>query len=407
MPEQRVRDLFDEIARLEVTVPAVQAVLARGRQRRSRTVLAGSASCLAVLAATGLGISQLTGAARGHLFDGAAGVPVAGTLHRSLKVPGPDGVNGAAQSGGGARANVLPPAGRQPLVLGLTASYRFAMTRVGSAAPPVPVPGLTSVADAPPILVTNPAGGWLVSYAAAPRTPQGSGPSRLALLSVTGRREPFGPVFAHQIVTSAAISPGHSQVALTLYRPSGGPASIEVLPMPGHRDGVRIWHIPLAEANFAASISWQPDGRHVSYIAGQQTGGGVAGGPETLDTAAPGSTAPGLSAWPADGTSGTNCEPDAAAWLGNSGQFAALEECPGGSGSEAREVLQVADFNTGAALRKPVVLAAPAGCGPAALDAAKTGERVLVSYCGSFIYLDDLGRLARVSGKFTAAALAG
>jgi hypothetical protein len=67
--------------------------------------------------------------------------------------------------------------------------------------------------------------------------------------------------------------------------------------------------------------------------------------------------------------------PNVGAWLGTTGQFAALEECD----RSHTEVVQPADASDGAA-------AGPAICG---------------------VYLDDYGRITKLSGGLTAAALAG
>src|SRR5216684_7998765 len=72
---------------------------------------------------------------------------------------------------------VLPPAGSGPLILGLDASNRIVMTRIGSTAAPVPVPGLPNIAGGPLQIATNPAGGWVVTYSTNPRAPYGEQPA--------------------------------------------------------------------------------------------------------------------------------------------------------------------------------------------------------------------------------------
>jgi len=275
------------------------------------------------------------------------------------------------------------------------------MTRVGSSSPPVRLPGLTAVADAPPVLVTNPGGGWVVTVSAD----QGGAPkvirsAQLSLVTVAGWTERFGPVFSQVTVTSAAVSPDGSRVAVALTGQSGR-ARIAVLPLPGHLGAGQTWRLPLARANLVTSLSWAPDGRHLSYIAGQQNEAGVAGAPVTLDTAIRSSSAPVASAWPAVTKAGSTCVPDVTAWLSKSGRFVALEECA----SLGTEVLQQTDPATGAAAGRPMVVARHIGCRPATLDPAAKSDRLLISYCG--IYIDDHGMLTQAPGSLTAAALSG
>ena len=274
------------------------------------------------------------------------------------------------------------------------------MTRVGSASPPVRLPGLAALADAPPVLATNPGGGWVVSVSADQSAPSVSRSAQLALVTVAGWSERFGPVFRQVTITSAAVSPDGSRVAVALTGQSGR-ARIAVLPLPGHLGDGQTWRLPLTQANLVTSLSWEPDGRHLSYIAGQQSAAGVAGAAVTLDTAIRSSAAPVASTWPAVTTSGAACVPDVTAWLGTSGRFAALEECA----SSGTEILQQTDPVTGTATGRPLVVARHIGCRPAALDPAAKGGNLLISYCG--IYIDDHGKLTKEPGGLTAAAFGG
>jgi hypothetical protein len=149
------------------------------------------------------------------------------------------------------------------------------------------------------------------------------------------------------------------------------------------------------------ALSWAPDGRHLSYLAGKQTAAGIAGGPVTLDTASRMTTAPTASAWPSAARTGATCVPDAVAWLGRGGGFAVLEECP----ASGTEVVQPADPRTGAPAGRPVLVARRVGCDRPALDPDVTGGQVLISYCG--IYLDNHGKLTKAPRGLTAAALSG
>jgi hypothetical protein len=274
------------------------------------------------------------------------------------------------------------------------------MTRVGSANPPVRLPGLAALADAPPVLVTNPGGGWVVTVSADQGAPKVIQSAQLSLVTVAGWSERFGPVFRQVTVTSAAVSPDGSRVAVALTGQSGR-ARITVLPLPGHFGADQTWRLPLTRANLVTSLSWAPDARHLSYIAGQQNEAGVAGAPVTLDTAIRSSSAPVASAWPAVTMAGAACVPDVTAWLGKTGRFAALEECA----RTGTEVLQQTDPVTGTAAGRPLVVGRHIGCRPAALDPAAKGGRLLISYCG--IYIDDHGKLTKAPGSLMAAALGG
>jgi hypothetical protein len=294
----------------------------------------------------------------------------------------------------------LPPPGDGQLLLGLDSSSHFVMTRVGSARPPVPLSGLPALANAPPVLATNPGGGWVVTVSVDQGAPAVIQAAQLALVTVAGWSERFGPVFRDVTVTSAAVSPDGSRVAVALTGQSGR-ARIAVLSLPGHFRAGQTWRLPLTRANLVTSLSWAPDGRHLSYIAGQQSETGVAGAPVTLDTAIRSSAAPVASAWPAVAMADAACVPDVTAWLGTSGRFVALEACA----ASGTEVLQPTDPVTGTPAGRPVVVARHIGCRAAAIDPAAEGGRLLISYCG--IYIDDHGKITKAPGGLTAAALGG
>ena len=436
MPEDRVRELFEQATRIAVEVPPADGVLARGRQRRRRARLQASAIAWTLLIAAGFGAPQAAGELAGSQKQIRV-APLAGGPDRTepVSAPTPRTSNAYSQLNSsqatlrptppadhapssvppasprvgpaGSRSHrpalmtALPPPGKGPLLLGLDSSSHYVMTRVGAASPPVPLPGLAALADAPPVLATNPGGGWVVIVSAGQSAPSASRSTQLALVTVAGWSERFGPVFTHVTVTSAAVNPDGSRVAVALTGPSGR-ARIAVLSLPGHLGGGQGWRLPVARANLVTSLSWAPDGRHLSYIAGQQSAAGVAGAPVTLDTAVQSSDAPVASAWPAVAMTGAaTCVPDVTAWLGTSGRFVALEECA----STGTEVLQQADPITGIATGRPLVVARHIGCRPAALDPAAGGGPLLISYCG--IYIDDHGKLSRAPRGLTAAALSG
>jgi hypothetical protein len=221
---------------------------------------------------------------------------------------------------------------------------------------------------------------------------------------VTGESEPFGPVFRQAAVTSLAVSPDGSRVAIALLGSSQRTSGIEVRPMPGHRGHVRFWRILHGIASDVVSLSWAPDGLRLSYIVGAQTGGGLQGGLKMLDTAARSSVAPGLS--DKYGEPFGPCQPDAAAWLRNSGRLVALEDCGNPVTGRGREILAPVDPHTGRVTGPEQVIAHQVGCGSPGLAPSSDGSRVLVSYCG--LFLDDNGKLsALLPAGLVAAAFAG
>ncbi len=391
MPD-RVPELFAELKRAEVPVPPAGLVAARGRQLRRRTRLRVCAAAVAVIAGIGLAVQLVSAAA-----PGGHSRPAAPSLS-----PTPTSTHTA-----------LPPAGSGLLILGLNASGQFVMTRTGSGSPAVPVPGLPPVGGGPSHVATDPAGGWVITYSVSPKAPSGSQAARLAVVTPNGREINFGPVFSGKDITSVAVSPDGSRVAIALCPASGsavsgaGKAAIEVLPAPGHTGATRTWSIP-AQSNWVDNLSWAPDGERLTYAVGFQTGAGIDGYPVTLDTAAPGSVAPVQSGWPRAGKAAITaagkaaCPPDVGAWLGTTGRFAALEECD----KSGTEVLQPADASDGAATGPAVTIpGAGPGCVSGGLESAPSGNPILISYCG--VYLDDRGTITELRGGLIAAAIAG
>ena len=391
MPD-RVPELFAELKRANVPVPPPGRVAHRGRQLRRRARVNVGVAAVAVLAGTGL-VVQLVTAPGGH-------GPAEPNFTQRPTSPAPSKTTTPAQT-------ALPPAGSGQLILGLNGNGQFVMTRTGADSPAVPVPGLPPVANGPTRIATDPAGGWVVTYSA------GSQAARLAVVTTNGRRYDFGPVFTGRNVNSVAVSPDGSRVAVALSPASGsatsgaGTAAIEVLPTPGHAAGTRTWTIPAPE-NWVDNLSWAPNGEELAYAVGFQTGGGIDGYPVTLDTAAPGSVAPTQTGWPhvgkgASTAAGTAaCPPDVGAWLGTKGQFAALEECD----KSRTEILQPAAASNGKPAGPAVTIpGAQPGCGAGALESGPSGNPILITYC--YVYLDDHGRISRLPGGLTAAALSG
>ena len=435
MSDDRVRELFEQVARIAVDVPPAEHAVGRGRRRRRARLRVATIAWTMVLAG-GVGAPQAAGLA----WSGRPGLeppvltspartvqrqpsPTRPTLDSGGQSPRPANSGGQSPSsansdkttpsptgaasntanppgaGSGWRrlASALPPPGTGRLLLGLDATGRFVMTRMGSASAPVPLPGLGAAAGAPPVLVTNPAGGWVVMYA-SPKPWRTVRTAQLALVTTAGTIEPFGPMFFPEVVTSAAVSPDGSRVAVALSRPSALPR-IEVLPLPGHRGADRSWRLRSVRATLVTSLSWAPGGRHLSYLPARPAG--AAAGPVTLNTARRTSATSARSSWLSAEMAGATCVPDVTAWLGSSGRFAALEKCP----AAGTEVFQTADARTGAPAGRAIVVARRPGCGPAALDPDPSGRRVLISYCG--IYLDQHGTLTRAPRGLAAAALAG
>jgi len=399
-----VPELFAELRRAEVPIPPPGRVAARGRQRRLRARLRVSAA-VAVIAGTAL-VLRLAG------IPGSTGPSSGNGISPRPTSPAPARTTPSARTTPPARAS-LPPPGSGTLILGLNASDKFVMTRTGANGPAVPVPGLPPVAGGPSVIVTDPAGGWIVTHSVSLKAGSGSLATGLAVVTPNGSAHGFGPVFSGKVVTSVAVSPDGSRVAVALSPGSGaassgvGEAAIEVLPTPGHGAGTRTWTIP-APSNWVLNLSWAPDGEHLAYAVGFQTGAGIDGYPVTLDIGAPGSLAPVVSGWPHVGKGASTaagraaCPPDSTAWLGASGQFAALEECD----KTGTEVLQLANASDGAPSGPAITIpGAQPGCVSGALAAAPAGNPILINYCG--VYLDDHGTITKLPGGLTAAAFAG
>jgi hypothetical protein len=418
MPYDRLRQIFEEIADLPVEIPPADSVLARVRQHQGRVRLRISTIAATILLAAGFGAPQMSGSLAADQRPLGRGLTEAGSLHASSAgmkaasaspgvaspamlrkdepsrpVPRPSSAGRAFGSG----APLLPPPGDGQLILALDRAHRYVMTRVGAARAPVRVPGLKPVAGAPPVLATNPAGGWVATLASR-QTRMPVAPARLAWVKATGHSVRFGPKFGHATVTSVAVSLDGSRVAVALAAQSGE-ARIEVLPLPGHAGTQRSWRVPAGQ-DLITGLSWAPDGRHLSYLAGQRATTSSAASAMTMDTAASVLPAPVIPRWQQAMNSGMTCVPVALAWLGRTGRYAVLEECA----STGNVILQT-EAGTGAASGQPLVVAHRVGCERAALDPNASGSRILISYCG--IYLDDHGKLRKAPAPFTAAALSG
>jgi hypothetical protein len=418
--DDRLRDLFNQVAVMTVDVSPAERAIERGRKhRRDRLRAAGLA--WTVMLAVGLGAPQAAAGLAGS--SGQVGVLVAPgypagqaagnakVLHQSvaqqatrlITTSGAADKSAASNGSGDATGRSLPPQGNGQLLLAVDAADRLVMTRIGLTTSPVPVPGIEAAADARPVLVTNPAGGWVVVISSPDRWPRVRG-TRLAMVAATGRSDPFGPVFLAATVTSAAVDPSGSRVAIALSKPFARPR-IAVLPLPSHQGTARSWRLRYVRGTLVTSLSWAPDGRHLSYLPAPRAAARTrTGGPFTLDVARHVPAMPDSSGSPPAVLLRAGCVLDATAWLGTSGRFGAIEHCAG----SGPEVLQRIDARSGARTGRALVVAMPRrrrGCGTPALDPNPTGSRVLISYCG--IYLDQRGTLTRLPGGLKAAAFSG
>ncbi len=229
-------------------------------------------------------------------------------------------------------------------------------------------------------ITANPGAGWVVAYAPARNPVQPADPTRLAIVDPSGAAHPFGPpVPGATSVGGLAVSPDGSRVALALIPVSGTePASIRVLPMPGHTGPSRLWTIANQYDNDLISLSWAPDSRRLTYIAGTSTGAGMAGNPSTLDTRAPGGTAPSTGA--SAGKQG--CAVFAGAWLGTTGRFGAIVECPDSSTD------RFVEMNPATGVQQPTGPQLPGyGCNVHEIQPLADASRILISQCGSLYVL--------------------
>jgi hypothetical protein len=359
MPEDMIDELFSQFAGVTLPVPDRDGVVGRGRQRRRRFRYLAAAAGLAAVAVAAGSVTVITHALAGN---GGNGRPPAThrTRHEGQRLP----------------------AGTGRLLLGVTNSGAFELGRLGSKA-------LEPIRDLQPIVIwhslvaTNPAGGWVVTYAAGPAHGETSQPERLATVSPTGQVHAFGPVFPVANVTSIAVRPDGSAVAVAV---SATPVSTDgcrckaaqiwLLPLPGHAGQQRTWTLASPTKTMAMDMSWTPGGIGLTYQPGaNEYGGGFTGsGAVTLDTAQAGTVAPAVTAWPPF-RKGRSCNMIGGTWSG--GQYLALETC-GGQGE--RTELRPANAGTGAALGPPVKVQGR-GC-PAPTLSVASGGQVLVSYCG-------------------------
>ena len=259
------------------------------------------------------------------------------------------------------------------VVLAIDDTGRFRIEDLGSAV--VLHTLLIATVSQWPSLIASAPGGWVVSYAPTPGNGGSLPAARLAFVATSGAVTPFGPTFPQSgPISGLAVSPDGTRVAIALMQvmPGAAPAQITVMAMPGHVSPTRSWPVDDVDVNEMMSLSFAPDGRRLSYIAGSQTGAGIGGNPATLDTASDATQAPTAPTWP--GNTSEQCVPDGASWLGTSGKFAVVVDCP------PNGVLKAVDPMTGARAGTDVALPQHA-CLDAHIHPAADASAMLISRC--------------------------
>jgi len=267
------------------------------------------------------------------------------------------------------------------VVLAIDDSGRFRIEDLGSAT----VLHTLSIATVSqgPSLIASARGGWVVSYAPAPGNGDSLPAARLAFVARSGAVTPFGPSFPQSSpISGLAVSHDGTRVAIALMQvqPGATPAEIRVMAMPGHASPTRSWPVDDVDVNEMMSLSFAPDGRRLSYIAGSQTGAGIGGDPATLDTSSDAIQAPTSSTW-LDNTN-QQCLPDGASWLGTSGKFAVVADCP--PNDVLKEVNPVTGARTGSDVALPFY-----GCLDANIHPAADARAMLISRCDRVYLVAD------------------
>ena len=257
-------------------------------------------------------------------------------------------------------------------------AQRFRIEDLGTGVTLHAVP-LGGIPGGPSLIATNPTGGWVVTYTPDVSPSWGFALTRLALVASDGRATPFdAPLGTNLAVTGLAVSPDGGRLAYALfpYLADQQIASIVVMPMPGHDGTTHTWPVANSTVNQIEHLSWAPDGRHLTYIAGFETGAGIGSNPITLDTATLGK-APTRSSWP---STGVPCGVDSATWLGVSGRLAVIADCaPAGAYIEVQP-------SSGKATSPKVPLAGY-GCGGADMHPSRDGSKLLIGWCGSAFFV--------------------
>jgi len=261
------------------------------------------------------------------------------------------------------------------LVLDDAQQFRIEDLATGATVHSVAIGGIPG---GPSLIATNPTGGWVVTYTPDVSPSWGVASTQLALVATDGTPTPFdAPLGTDVAVTGLAVSPDGGRLAYSLFPVSGSQrASIVVMPMPGHDGTTHSWPVADDTVNQIEDLSWAPDWRHLTYIAGFETGAGIGSNPITLDTATPGK-APTRSPWP---NTGVPCGVNSATWLGASGRFAVIADCaPAGTYIEVQP-------SSG----KPTGTKVPLtgyGCGGADMHPSRDGSKLLIAWCDSAFFV--------------------
>jgi hypothetical protein len=368
--------LLQPSTQLSVTPDAAEHLIRHGRRlvRRRRWATVSGALALVVT------VALIVGAA-GLLRDNSAGhKPTLTPVSPHVVSPISGLVLGVDQQRKFVLEDLANPVGARILTIGAGATGQV---RAGS-------------------IAANPGAGWVVAYAPA-RTPvQPATPTRLAIVDPSGATHQFGPpIPATTAVGGLAVSPDGSRIALVLQPVSGtDPPTIRMLPMPGHTGASRQWTIADRYDNEVISLSWAPDSRRLTYIAGINTGAGMAGNPSTLDTSLPGDIAP------TSAVTGTkaDCPVFAGTWLGVTGRYGAIAECPGRSGMPETHFIEIDPITARLIHLGPELPAY--GCNENDIDSVADASRILLYHCGKLLLLAG-GRIVQIHTSLLAFVWAG
>jgi hypothetical protein len=371
--DMMLRERFHQLAGTHLPVPDASGVISRGTRRRRRARSA-AASGLAVMAIAAVTAAQLAGPAGRRQPPGSSGTAR----------PSP-------------RAS-LPASGHGPLALGFTSAGYLVSARIGSSAAPTRAKFCSERSEERQV-ATNPVAGWVVACPADRADQLGRQAAQMVLIT-RDRFIFFGPRFSRdEFITGLAVRPDGSAVAVGVTRLGKPqvPARIELVPLPGSAGRVRSWHLSQRAVTGIESLSWQND-RLLTYIPGSdKTGGGFAGdGVVTLNTAAPGRTAPAESAWPPFTKRPGQCSISGGTWLRH--RYLALEAC------DRSEILAYVNAATGQRRGSPIPISGY-GCPDAALNPSPSSAEVLVPWCGLQLYRH--GHVSQIRGHLVNAAFGG